>query len=403
MNYTRLPNESEDELIYRIGGLKDEIGTQQDVADILNEMLGYGYTESAYRKKYQTFEKMLDANAKKFSTAEAQADAIREERDALRKERMKLQTLNMERNRIDRAEARQELYYEYIGQYVKSLPAPKIFSNCCSATVSPKSKEYLLTIADIHYGATFNSENNYYSPEICTERFNVLLVETVQFIKEHNLEHLNVLSLGDDIQGLIHMSDLRLNDTSMVKAIVEVSRLIADFLYRLSAYVTVDYYHVPTANHTQLRVLGMKPSEASEEDVEYIISQYIKDLLKYNNRVETHFGDDGSQFLFFELCGISIAATHGHTVKDVNTAFDKISNYLNGVPEILIMGHFHGMKNMTVGERWGYDKEVIVCPSIIGSDPYADKLMVGSNPSAQILGFELSKGHTETKKILLNN
>ena len=364
-------------------------------------MLGYNYTESAYRKKYQTFEKMLDANAKKFSTAEAQADAIREEMDALRKERMKLQTLNIERNRIDRAEARQELYYEYVGQYVKSLPAPKIFSNCCSATVSPKSKEYLLTIADIHYGATFNTENNYYSPEVCTERFNVLLIETVQFIKEHNLDHLNVLSLGDDIQGLIHMSDLRLNDTSMVKAIVEVSRLIADFLYRLSAYVTIDYYHVPTANHTQLRVLGMKPSEASEEDVEYIISQYIKDLLKYNNRVETHFGDDGSQFLFFELCGISIAATHGHTVKDVNTAFDKISNYLNGVPEILIMGHFHGMKNMIVGERWGYDKEVIVCPSIIGSDPYADKLMVGSNPSAQILGFELSKGHTETKKILL--
>ena len=127
MNYTRLPNESEDELIYRIGGLKDEIGTQQDVADILNEMLGYDYTESAYRKKYQIFEKMLDANAKKFSTAEAQADVIREERDALRKERMKLQTLNMERNRIDRAEARQELYYEYIGQYVKSLPAPKTF------------------------------------------------------------------------------------------------------------------------------------------------------------------------------------------------------------------------------------------------------------------------------------
>ena len=147
----------------------------------------------------------------------------------------------------------------------------------------------------------------------------------------------------------------------------------------------------------------MKPSEASEEDVEYIISQYIKDLLKDNNMVDVHFGDEGSQFLFFDINGTTIAATHGHTLRDVNTAFDKVANYTDGIADVLITGHFHGMKNISVGERAGYDKEVIVCPSIIGSDPYADKLMVGSKAAAQILGFELGKGHTETKKILLNN
>ena len=402
MNYTRLHNESEDELIYRIGGLKDEIGTQQDVADILNEMLGYGYTESAYRKKYQTFEKMLDANAKKFSTAEAQANAIREERDALRKERMKLQTLNMERNRIDRAEARQELYYEYIGQYVKSLPTPERYEPC-KLIGTQSNIEYLLTISDIHYGATFSTQTNEYSPEICRERFNRLFLETIEFIQTNKVKYFHVLSLGDDIQGLIHMSDLRLNDTSIVKSIVEVSRLIADFLNQLSSYAHIDYYHVPTANHTQLRILGMKPSEASEEDVEFIISQYIKDLLKDNKMVDIHFGDEGSQFLFFDINGTTIAATHGHTLHDVNTAFDKVANYTDGITDVLITGHFHGMKNISVGERAGYDKEIIVCPSIIGSDPYADKLMVGSKAAAQILGFEWNKGHIETKKILLND
>ena len=33
----------------------------------------------------------------------------------MRKERMKLQTANIERNRVDRNESRQEMYYEYVG------------------------------------------------------------------------------------------------------------------------------------------------------------------------------------------------------------------------------------------------------------------------------------------------
>ena len=53
MPYTQKMNdENEFEYIYRIGSLKDQIGTWQDVADILNEELGYEYTESRYRKMY---------------------------------------------------------------------------------------------------------------------------------------------------------------------------------------------------------------------------------------------------------------------------------------------------------------------------------------------------------------
>lgn len=39
MSYTRKPNETDDELIYRICSEKDVIGTWNTVADILNELL----------------------------------------------------------------------------------------------------------------------------------------------------------------------------------------------------------------------------------------------------------------------------------------------------------------------------------------------------------------------------
>ena len=65
MKYKRFENESDDALIYRITGDKEQIGTWGDVAAILNELLGTNYGESAFRKKRQSFDKMLMANQEK--------------------------------------------------------------------------------------------------------------------------------------------------------------------------------------------------------------------------------------------------------------------------------------------------------------------------------------------------
>ena len=46
------------------------------------------------------------------------------EKMEIRKERIKLQTANMERSRIDRNEARHEMYYEQIGSACATLPLP---------------------------------------------------------------------------------------------------------------------------------------------------------------------------------------------------------------------------------------------------------------------------------------
>ena len=63
--YQRYENESPEELIFRICSHKNEIGTWSDVGRVLNELLGENYTESAYRKKYQSFEKMFSGNQNK--------------------------------------------------------------------------------------------------------------------------------------------------------------------------------------------------------------------------------------------------------------------------------------------------------------------------------------------------
>ena len=123
--YKRLDNETDEELIYRICLNKDTIGTWNDVKDILNELLNVDYGESTYRKKFQVFEKMFSANQNRFLNSDERLIELNNKLNDIRKERVKLQTANIERSRIDRSESRQEMYYEYVGKMVETLPLPQ--------------------------------------------------------------------------------------------------------------------------------------------------------------------------------------------------------------------------------------------------------------------------------------
>ncbi len=317
----------------------------------------------------------------------------------LRKERQKIQALNLERNRIDREESRHSLYFEYIKDVIKTLPLPT-FNPIITEYDVPK-KEYILCLSDIHYGATFKSVNNEYSPEICASRFGVLLQECIKFVNTHNIETLKVVSLGDDIQGLLRISDIRLNDSSVVKAVVNVSRLIAMFLNELSRYVNIDYYHVPTSNHSQNRNLGTKASELPWEDMEYIIGHYIQDLLRNNKRIMVNLSEDGNEFIKIPIFDFNVVAMHGHQFRNANEAIKKISMLHREFVDILLIGHQHASKENVSYEGNCSDAEVLVCPSFIGSDSYSDKLMIGAKPAVKIFGFDPTYCHTETYKIIL--
>ena len=59
IKFERLQDETDEELIYRICSQKDIIGTWSEVALIINQLTGNDFGESTYRKKFQSFQKML--------------------------------------------------------------------------------------------------------------------------------------------------------------------------------------------------------------------------------------------------------------------------------------------------------------------------------------------------------
>lgn len=395
--YTRLPNETDEALILRVCRDKDIIGSWDDVAVVLNNLLGVNYRPNTYRNNFQSYNKFRQVDLEKSESS--LLDEIKEQRKLLVKEKIQLQTANIERRRVDRSESRQEMYYQYVGTAIQSLPLPDfrpLYSNFENKT------EYLVTLADVHYGANFKSENNEYSPAIAKKRFEYLSARIVSFVHSHKLRRIYIVSLGDLVQGILRVSDLKINDSSVVKAVVEISRLVALFLNEISAHTIVEYYHSPTANHTQIRPLGTKASEIVDEDLEYVIGNYIQDLCANNDRIIVHLADEGKQYIEIPIFHYEIFAMHGHQIKNIETSIRDMSMLKRIFIDYLILGHFHNGKEIPSFESCCHDTEVLVSPSFVGSDPYSDSLMKGNNASVKIYGFDEIYGHTETHKIILN-
>nr|DAD57038.1 MAG TPA: DNA polymerase II small subunit [Bacteriophage sp.] len=317
----------------------------------------------------------------------------------LRKERIKLQTSNVERSRIDRAEARQEMYYEYVGNVVQSLTPPEFHP--IEDNIHHEIN-YLVGLADVHYGAAYCSVNNEYSPEEAKRRFEYLTYRLIHFVQDKHITTLTIVSLGDLIQGVLRLSDLKINDSSIVKATVEICRLIASMLNKLSTYTKIAYYHTPSANHTQLRVLNAKASELADEDLEYLMGNYIKDLCVNNERVTVHLAKEGNDFIEVYIPGNEIIAMHGHQLKNIENAIKDISILHKKFYDTVLLGHYHSGKEIPSHEGILGDAEVLISPSFVGSDPYSDKLCKGSKACVKVYGFDKLFGHTETYKIILN-
>lgn len=319
--------------------------------------------------------------------------------EEMRRERIKLQTANIERNRIDRSESRKEMYYEFVGNAIVNLPLPE-FKPLKHGTT--KEINYVVGLADVHYAATFQSINNEYSPEIAKQRFEYLTGCLIDFIEEKNINTLTIVSLGDLIQGVLRLSDLKINDSSIVKATVEVCRLVANMLNELSVYANIRYYHTPSANHSQLRVLGAKASELADEDLEYLIGNYIHDLCVNNDRITVFLAKDGEDFIEVNVSGNNIIAMHGHQVKNIENAVKDLTILHKKFYNCVLVGHLHNGREIPSHEGILGDAEILVSPSFVGSDPYSDSLCKGNKAAVKIYGFDKLFGHTETYKIILN-
>ena len=398
MEFKRYENETDLELIYRVCSNKDNIGTWQDVANILNNLLGKNYTDSAYRKKFQSFKSMLDANIKLFTDTDSQLEEIKEQQKILQKERIKLRTEKLEYNKWLREESRDEMILERILDAIKSLEPLNVPT--VKYTGDNSNKAYCLCIGDEHFGVDFEIKGLYgeilnsYSPEECERRMWKLRDELLNIIIKEEIKNLKIYDFGDNIDGLLRVSQLCKLRYGVIEQSVKYANYISNWLNDLSHYVKIEYHTIIDANHSQLRLLGQPKNTFTDENLSKVINTIIKERLSDNNNVDIVINDTG--MIFDNVCGYTILGIHGE-VKSMSKAISEYEKLYGININYLIGGHLHHYK----AEEIGFDCEVINIPSIIGIDDYSVSLRKCSNPAAKLLIFEEENGKVVERTIKL--
>lgn len=397
------PGENEEQFCWRLGRAKDsgelDLSWEQ-IADIINQEFRTDEdeyrNESAYRKPYQQAKRFYEAGVFKDLTSEKYISLLRLEQQELRKERQKLSDEKLEYNRWLREQSRDELICEKICEAINLLE-PMTKPEFIPYT--PNVKEGILCFADTHYGSEFTIKGlfgeiiNEYNPEVFEARMNKLLAQTIEAIIEKKFTNIRIFSLGDELDGILRVSQLRKLRYGIVESTVKYSEFICNWLNELSKYVHIDFYAVQ-GNHTELRLISQPKGTFVDENMALIIDEFIKERLKDNPNFSFHKNESG--LIFDTVCGYNILGIHGE-VKNMETALQKFTNTYGVMIDILVGGHKHHFSAETVGRN----KEVINVPSIVGIDDYSMSLGKTSNAGAIMFTIERGNGVIEQRHFKL--
>lgn len=323
---------------------------------------------------------------------------LEEKKREIQKEKIKLQSEKVEYNKWLRENARSELFEEKLLEAVNNLEkliTPTLLK------LSNHNKEFLLVWGDEHFGAEFEIRDlfgniiNAYSPEIFEQRMNYLLSKVIEIIQKEDIKVLNIFSLGDELDGILRVSQLMKLRYGVVDAAINYAEYMANWLNVLSEYVVIKMQFVQ-GNHTEIRHLFGKKGDFPEDNMGKVISAYIKARLKDNPNFILIENPTG--YAYAQLCGFTVLGMHGDEVKgsgdDVRKGLSSLYHEIN----YLVRGHLHHAKSETVG----IDCEILNAPSVIGIDDYSLSLNKAANAGAILFVFENVLGKTMEYNIKLN-
>ena len=378
MEFKRLENESDEELIYRVCSQKDAIGTWDDVKDVLNELLNCDYGESTYRKKFQAFQKLMQANEHKFLDDDNYIKELRLERQELAKEKQKLSDERTELNRQIREQARKESYLDMVKNVLCDNTQPFEFNlnkNKIEDLCILSNKDLIVHITDVHTGIFIDNFKNHFDEDTLKERIEKYTSKIIEIQELHKAENCYIIA-SELISGLIH-NNLRLqNNLDLMEQFKLVSLLIATMIKELVSHFNEIYVYTVEGNHS--RIVAKKEDSLQGENMDILFPFYLEAKLQNYPSVHIEENTICQDIAIFNVRGNNVFASHG----DKDAPSSVVQNYtmMFGVkPNLVYLGHRH-----TNGMTTVYDTKVIESGCVSGTDQYALSIRKCNRPEQTI-------------------
>jgi len=317
------------------------------------------------------------------------------------KERQKLRDEKNEYTAWLREQSRLELFFERIDESVNKLISKK--SRYIPEPINDISlnTKIICSFADCHYGTDFdirgfdNEILNKYNPEIFIERMWKLRDELLHFCKMNNCKKVSIIDLGDSIDGLLHIGQLKSLRGNIVDDIMDYAEFIADWLESLSDKIYIDFY-TSEGNHGDLRLLTGSKGDFPHENLERIYSRVIQRILKDNPNIEIHKSLNGLNY--FNVNGFNILTAHGSNEKNIKSSIKEYEDTYGIKINYMLVGHLHCKNEIEVANG----KEVIQVRSVVGINEYSNNIKKTSNAGAIMFTVHKDYGKKYVNEVKFN-
>lgn len=247
--------------------------------------------------------------------------------------------------------------------------------------------EAVLLISDWHKGQVSDNFFNKFNDEIFHQRVEHLMNKTREYCKLNNIKKIHVLTLGDMINGGIHVQTRIESQENLIEQTIGVTEALSHLFNNLSQEFNLELYFC-RGNHD--RVTPSKEEAMNGESFSDIIPWFLKERLKGNERI--HFNENviDDEIIFADVCGQKFIGVHGH--KDsYNKAIDNLALFTKQIPNYIVMGHFHHSREADLK-----GVEMIVNPSLCGSDRFAIDNRLFSKAGQKLLMVNKDEGRYAT-------
>lgn len=383
----RLEGETQDQYFYRVCSMKENLGfTWPQMAEIFNAEFGCKKGDTAYRKQWNSFSKVFNANVEKLVGENVYTAELKEQIDELYKAKKQFSDQRREYNKILTSDARADHLAEKLVEAAKAAPL-KNYSNMFDFKRNDSDKEAVLLLSDWHYGQDSDNIWNTYNTTICRERVVKLFEKTSFALQEHNIKRLHIVLLGDFINGAIHTTSRVAAEENACEQLMHVSEILANFINLISAYVEEVNVYSTYGNHA--RTIQNKNDSVHSDNMERIIPWWIKQRLSFNRKINI-IDSEFYEFIYFNVCGHDVVCTHGDLDKfrnlgvTVNSLFSK--KYGKTI-DYTFSGDKHHHESF---EQFGIESTLV--GSLCGTDEFANNKRLYSYPMQTLCIFTPDDG-----------
>ena len=354
-----------------------------DYEELSERLFGDGscFSATEVRKRMYGMKAVIDAIEREGEDAIRSTDRMSEldrKKIELQAERQKFYDQRNAFNKLVRERSRQEELNEILVKSIQEGDLPRLdYEFDPYGVVTQSDNDLLVSLNDIHYGATVENYWNTYNSDICREMMCRYLDRIIQIARTHSSQNCIIWANGDEISGNIHKSITVTNKENVIEQIKGVSELIAEFIAELSKhFVTVTFVSV-AGNHSRLD--PNKDNDLVSERLDDLIEWYLAARLQSFENVIIGGGEKVDETMYLiDVRGKTYCGVHG----DFDGSPSKIQALQTMARKPLyavLSGHLHHCK---IDDVQGI--RTIMAGSFLGMDDYCVQKRIYGRPEQMV-------------------